>query len=93
MNILILTAILAAPLTPDPNRNRLNDSFPDARITAPEQSAPEPFGNRMNVRFEEGVARELTGGPNPYVNRMNEDWPRPALRFVPPPPPDPDVRP
>ena len=93
MNILMLTAMLTAALVPDPNRNRMNDQAPQVRITAPEKSAPEPFGNRMNVRFEAGTANELTGAPNPYVNRMNEIWPRPALRFVPPPPPDPDVRP
>ena len=30
----------------------------------------------MNVRFQESTSVELTGGPNPYGNRMNFEWPK-----------------
>ena len=30
----------------------------------------------MNVQFQESTCAEMTGGPNPYGNRMNVEWPK-----------------
>lgn len=80
--LVMLAAMAAAALAQDPNRNRMNDQFPEVRQqeTVQRPSAqgilPSAFENRMNVRYQEGTAAELTGGPNPYGNRMNVVWPK-----------------
>jgi len=86
MRIFMTAAILAAMATTalgqDPNRNRMNDQFPEVgqqeKVARPAAQATElsPYENRMNVRFQESTSVELTGGPNPYGNRMNFEWPK-----------------
>lgn len=75
----LVLATATTALAQDPHRNRMNDSYPAIH---PEERAvrlPDPFGNRMNVRFEESAAKELSGAPNPYANRMNDRWTPPAV--------------
>jgi len=90
MIILMLTAFLA----PDPCRNRMNEQ---ATVNRTETALSIPATeNRMNIRYEAGTARELTGAPNPYLNRMNDFWPKapaPTVRPQPLPPPEPEVLP
>jgi hypothetical protein len=72
-----LLAITATAFGQDPNRNRMNEPTPEVRAQenlgrAP-GGAPPAHANRMNVEYSEAPASELAGGPNPVVNRMNEE--------------------
>jgi hypothetical protein len=77
----MLAAMAGSALAQDPNRNRMNEPYPEAKqqeFIAPsaQSHVPSPFANRMNVVYGEGSAKELTGGPNPFGNRMNLEWPK-----------------
>lgn len=83
MTLTMLAAMAAAGLAQDPNRNRMNETYP--KVAADEHAAPSvqggqpaPWGNRLNVVYQAGAARELTGAPPPNRNRMNETWPKAA---------------
>jgi hypothetical protein len=86
MRYLAMVAMLAAMASPafaqDPNRNRMNDPYPEAKqqecagCIASDFGLPSMYGNRMNVMYSESGSRELTGGPNPSGNRMNMEWPK-----------------
>ena len=80
--IAMLAAMAAVALAQDPNQNRMNDQYPKA---VQKEQVERPFGqvllpaaseNRMNVRYLAGGSAEVTGGPNPYGNRMNFEWPK-----------------
>ena len=76
----MLAAMAATAFAQDPNRNRMNDPYPEARqqekIGRALEGLPSPYANRMNVQFQESTCAEMTGGPNPYGNRMNVEWPK-----------------
>ncbi|RPH43402.1 MAG: hypothetical protein EHM91_08765 [Planctomycetota bacterium] len=72
----MLVALATTAFAQDPHRNRMNDPYPEARQwDAAEPSSVSPYVNRMNVQYGESVAPAMTGGPNPYGNRMNEQVP------------------
>jgi hypothetical protein len=77
----MLVALATTTFAQDPYGNRMNHPYPEARQggIAELSSAPtawlSPFENRMNVQYGEGVAPGMTGGPNPYRNRMNDQTP------------------
>ena len=72
-----LLAIMSAAFAQDPNRNRMNEPYPEARpqgdLGRETTAAPPPNANRMNVEYPEGPTSELAGAPNPFANRMNDE--------------------
>src|SRR6185436_15492528 len=72
-----LLAITAAAFAQDPNRNRMNEPYPEARqqgdLGRAPTGAPPANANRMNVEYPEGPTTELAGAPNPFANRMNDE--------------------
>jgi hypothetical protein len=76
-----LLAIGAAAAAQDPNRNRMNEPYPEVRLEetlghAP-AGAPPPNANRMNGEYSEAPVSELAVAPNPMGNRLNDDWAKP----------------
>jgi hypothetical protein len=39
----------------------------------------------MNVLYAQSTSAELTGGPNPFGNRMNVEWPKAEPKAQPKP--------
>src|SRR5947208_2387943 len=80
--VLMFAAMAAGALAqdPNPNGNRMNDAL--LRRAQPRESTargpalPDPFANRMNVVYGTTGDASLSGGPNPYGNRMNFGWPK-----------------
>jgi hypothetical protein len=76
-----LLAVSAAAFAQDPNRNRMNEPYPD--VQAKESVGRAPAGvppanaNRMNVEYSAAPVSELAGAPNPMGNRMNDEWAKP----------------
>ena len=72
-----LLAITATAFGQDPNRNRMNEPYPEVRaqenLGHVPAGAPPAHANRMNVEYSQAPASELAGGPNPAVNRMNDE--------------------
>ena len=68
-----LLAISAAAFAQDPNRNRMNEPYPE--VQAKESAgAPPANANRMNVQTPAAPVSELAGAPNPSGNRLNDEW-------------------
>jgi len=88
MRILVSAGMLLALAAPsfalDPNRNRMNNPYPEtvtheAVDRAPTgMEEPSPFANRMNVEYGEKASAEMPGGPDPFANRMNAPAPEPV---------------
>jgi hypothetical protein len=76
-----LLAITSAAFAQDPNRNRMNEPYPEMKQQADLGKAPAGIppanANRMNVQAPEAPASELAGGPNSSENRMNAEWMKP----------------
>ena len=75
-----LLAISSAAFAQDPNRNRMNEPYPEARSqesVGKAPAAPPANANRMNVQTPEGPVSELAVVPNPMGNRMNDEWAAP----------------
>jgi hypothetical protein len=71
-----LLAISSAGFAQDPNRNRMNEPYPE--VQAKESAgAPPAKANRMNVEYSQAPVSELAGAPNPAGNRMNDEWATP----------------
>ena len=79
-----LLAISAAAFGQDPNRNRMNEPYPEVRqqenLGRAPASAPPATSNRMNVVYSEAPASQLAGGPNPSENRLNAEWAQPETK-------------
>ncbi len=81
MRILAISAMLlgfaATGFAQDPNRNRMNESYSEARQPEPADHAsaamPPANSNRMNVEYSKSTV-ELAGAPNSTGNRMNDAW-------------------
>jgi hypothetical protein len=76
----LLLGMAALAFAQDPNRNRMNDPTP-ANPVVREGVLPMywmPYENRMNARFGEARAGDLTGAPPPNRNRMNAVYPAAA---------------
>jgi hypothetical protein len=73
-----LLAITATAFGQDPNRNRMNEPYPEMRqqenLSRAPVAAPPANANRMNVEYSEAPATQLAGGPNPSENRLNVEW-------------------
>ncbi len=101
--VAMLAAMASTAFAQEPARNRMNDPYPGAKqqecagCLASEVGLASSYGNRMNVSYSESGARELTGGPNPYANRMNLEWPKaqpkPELKQTTTEPVYPELRP
>lgn len=74
----LLLAISAAAFGQDPNRNRMNEPYPEAKpqetLGKVPAGAPPATANRMNVEYSVAPVSELAAGPHPNANRMNEEW-------------------
>ena len=94
----LLLGMAALAFAQDPYRNRMNDPTPSQPVVR-EGVLPTywmPYENRMNARFGEARAGDLTGGPPPNRNRMNVVYPAaaaPAPATIEAPRPDPQPRP
>jgi hypothetical protein len=89
MTLAVLAGCAASAYGQASSENRLNHQVPEGKV--------EPFGqtgdsfayeNRMNVWytwFTQSTSKELTGGPNPYGNRLNDPWPTPKAQPKPQP--------
>jgi hypothetical protein len=77
----MLLAIASAAFGQDPNRNRMNEQYPELRQQLTPAgafvAAPPAHANRMNVQYPEAPAFLLAGGPSPFENRLNEEWAAP----------------
>ncbi len=77
----LLLGITAQSFAQDPNRNRMNEPYPEVKpqenLGRAPAAAPPATANRMNVQSPEAPASELAGGPNPSENRLNMEWARP----------------
>src|SRR4029453_18450798 len=79
----MLIVLAATAFAQDPNRNRMNEPYPETGQrgnagSPPRAARPPPSFNRMNVQYLESPSVELTGGPSPYGNRMNDQVPKSA---------------
>jgi hypothetical protein len=76
----MVVTMAAGAFGQDPNRNRMNEPYPEVQRQecngCPSAVFPFANGNRMNVLYAETTSAELTGGPNPFGNRMNVEWPK-----------------
>jgi len=77
----MLLAISAAAFGQDPNRNRMNEPYPEVQqqenLGRAPAGAPPATANRMNVEYSEAPVSALAAGPNPNGNRLNEEWAQP----------------
>ena len=77
----LLLAISATAFAQDPNRNRMNEPYPEVQakgnVGGASAAAPPANANRMNVPAPEAPVSELAGAPNPSGNRMNDEWAQP----------------
>ncbi|HVE42474.1 MAG TPA: hypothetical protein VNM14_21510 [Planctomycetota bacterium] len=80
----LLLGVTATSFAQDPNRNRMNEPYPEVR---PQESlghapaaAPPATANRMNVQYPDVPASELAGGPDPSENRLNMEWAQPESK-------------
>lgn len=91
----LLLAMAATAFAQDPNGNRMNEPYGQAKVDAAGarpfalSGLPNPFVNRMNVRMQGTGTAEFTGGPNPFGNRMNVTRPTTAPKAVEPAPREP----
>lgn len=81
--VAMLAAMVTAALAQDPNRNRMNDQFPEVGPPSAQANSPSMYGNRLNVRYRESAFAEVTGGPSQYGNRMNFQWPKAESKVQP----------
>jgi len=76
-----LLAITSAAFGQDPNRNRMNEPYPELKqqenLGRGPAGAPPANANRMNAEYSEGPVAELVATPNPMANRMNDEWAKP----------------
>jgi hypothetical protein len=76
----MVLAVTAAAFGQDPNRNRMNEPYPEVKqqdLGKAPADAPPANANRMNVQSPAASVSELAGAPNPAANRMNEEWAQP----------------
>ena len=77
----MLLAITAAAFGQDPNRNRMNEPYPEVRQQGDFGRAPvggpPANSNRMNAESSEAPVSELAGAPNPFANRLNDEPAKP----------------